>query len=635
MLIINWLCQNDYPVVYVSGNVKELLNYSVEEFKNPDFRFFDIVYPDDAHRIKKDVQANTNENKDTYSHAPYRIKKKNGDYIWVLVYTITVKDENGNITNYLGYLVDISDHISTQKELGKAIETAEQSNRKLNIIVENLKGIIYRCSNNKDRTMEYISPAVLGLTGYTEKEMTLNNEISWGAIIFASDRENVSEEIQKAIAQQQYFSISYRIIDKQGALKWVWEQGLGIFKNNKLIAVEGFIHDITEQKNIENELINARIKAEQSSMLQTEFLQNMSHEIRTPMNGIVGFARLLVEEDLTKDTIKNYTNIISASSEQLLKIIDDILEISKLETKQIVADKNEVNLNNLLTNIFITFDTKAKENRTPLYLRKPLNDIQITIISDELKLNKIISNILENSIKYTSQGFIELGYTLKDQKIIIYISDTGIGIEPAKQRKIFERFSQEEDKVEKRNGGLGLGLSIAKENAELIGGNITLDSQKGEGTTFYVEIPYTPVANEQTDEQNLIKSQNQIPLKEIFQVLVVEDEEINFLFLETILGKHVPKIIVTHAKNGQEAVDMIKENMTFDLILMDIKTPILNGYEATKLIKAINTHIPVIAQTAYSTQEDKEKAIEAGCCDFITKPIRKEELFAKIKLYIK
>lgn len=377
-----------------------------------------------------------------------------------------------------------------------------------------------------------------------------------------------------------------------------------------------------ENKKQRNELIKAKEKAEESDRLKTEFINNMSHEIRTPMNAILGFTEFLKTPDLSKSKQMNYISIIQNSGNQLLRIIDDILEISRLGTNQIKIIETEINLNDMLMQHFSFFDIKAKENKTPLYLHKGLDDENSIILSDELKLNKIISNLLENALKFTHYGYIEFGYTLnKEQSAIeIFVKDTGIGIKPESKEIIFKRFSQEEKGLTRKVGGLGLGLSIAKENAELLGGEISFVSEKGQGTTFFVKIPYKTLNTKNEDE-------NQTNDKNYPQILIVEDEEANYLFLETILyNKFNQKLNILHAKNGKDAVDICLSNDFSPLIFMDLKMPVMNGFEATKLIKKINPSLKIIAQTAYSTQADKNKAIDAGCDYVISKPINVNEL---------
>jgi len=373
-----------------------------------------------------------------------------------------------------------------------------------------------------------------------------------------------------------------------------------------------------------SELTKAKEKAEGSDRLKTEFLNNMSHEIRTPMNGILGFSNMLNEPDLEVEKRKYFVNIIQNSGNQLLHVIDDILEISRLGTKQVTVIDEEVCLNDLLLELFSIFDIKAKENKTPLYLKKELSDKQSTIITDKSKLNKILSNLLENALKFTNEGFIEFGYNLKSEdksvELEIYVKDTGIGINPKKHKLIFERFEQAEKELTKKVGGLGLGLSIAKENSELLGGKISVKSKLMEGATFYITMPFKPVYVDLKSEV----SQNK------YTILIAEDEEVNYMYIETILTDILKldcKII--HAKNGLEVIDFCKNNEEIDIILMDLKMPVLNGYEATKEIRKFNSNIPIIAQTAYTSEGDREKAILAGCNEFISKPINKE-LFSDI-----
>ena len=384
---------------------------------------------------------------------------------------------------------------------------------------------------------------------------------------------------------------------------------------------------LNEEYQTQNEeLLFAIGKAEESNKLKSEFINNMSHEIRTPMNGILGFSDLLNEKTITEAKRQHYLKIIQNSGNQLLHVIDDILEISRLGTKQVKPQIKEICLNDLLLELFSIFDIKAKENKTPLYLKKSLSDTDSTILTDTHKLNKILGNLLENALKFTNNGFIELGYKLENDSIVIHVKDTGIGIYPENQVLIFERFSRGGKEISQNESGLGLGLSIARENAKLIGGKITLTSQKGQGSTFYLSIPYKPT-NPVSIAKPHYNSQIQNTNKEKQQtILVVEDEEVNFMYLEILLNSFDDKLTIIHAKNGKDAVDIYKKNENINLILMDIRMPIMNGIDATKKIRELNQFVPIVAQTAFTTNEDKEEAMAAGCNDFISKPIKKEVL---------
>ena len=471
-----------------------------------------------------------------------------------------------------------------------------------------------------------VNEASLNLFGVKNKEQLIkhlrstNNTKSYNAL---------KQEFLAISNNQKEFRTEAEFVDVDGNIIYALVK-LAII-NNKGSAIASII-DITQIKNVEKELIISKEKAEESNRLKTEFLNNMSHEIRTPMNGILGFSQLLNNEELTSIKRKYYISIIQNSGNQLLNVIDDILEISRLGTKQVKLIEKEVCLNDLLLKLFSIFDLKAKENKIPLYIKNGLSDKESTILTDKTKLEKIISNLLENALKFTNKGYISFGYLLVNNNIDIFVKDTGIGIKYDKQDIIFERFSQEEKELSKNIGGLGLGLSIAKENTELLGGEISVESTKWKGSTFKVSIPYKPV-NKICEEKKINEKEKEMDTK--FNILVVEDEEVNYLFIEILLTEKLNlNCSILHAKDGKEAVEICQNNTNIDFVLMDINMPIMNGYDATKSIKKLVPNLPIIAQTAYSTPEDKEKAFNAGCNDFITKPISKQVLNSVIQKYL-
>jgi len=453
--------------------------------------------------------------------------------------------------------------------------------------------------------------------------------------IHPDDVDYIVESINESARNQTVYNSQFRVILPGKGLRWRQCNAMPERLDDGSTLWHGIITDITEKMIIQQELIQAKEKAEESNRLKTEFLNNMSHEIRTPMNGIIGFSELLDEPDITEAKRAYYAKIIQNSSKQLLRIIDDILEISTLETKQIRVVEAELCLNDLIMELFAAFNPRSKELNIPLYIKKGLHENESRIIADRSKLHRILANLLENALKFTNEGFIELGYDIRENNLILYVKDTGMGISPESHDLIFERFSQEDKEISYKHGGLGLGLSISKENARLMGGDITLSSVKGEGSTFFVTLPYKPVKKVEENPAGGFVEAAPSPQTERYTVLVAEDEEVNFLYLEVLFGtikKNTYTLI--HAKNGKEAVDICMENHDIDLVLMDIKMPVMNGHEATEKIKAVLPGLPVIALTAYSTEADREIALNHGCDDFVSKPLNREKFLALIHKHL-
>ena len=573
---------------------------------------------------------------------PYEIEgiKKDGSYFPIELEAKNVKDKDDNRTIRVVAVRDITERKKAEKEITKLSIAVEQSAN--SIIITDIDGNI-----------EYTNPKFSEITGYTAEEALGQNPRILNS---GTQPKKYYVKLWQTITKGESWKGEFYNKKKNG--EYFWEQVTITPLKNEKKEITNFLaikEDITARKIAEQELklqneeysaLNeeyksqneelklAKEKAEESDQLKTEFIHNMSHEIRTPMNGILGFSSFLNDPNLNEGKRKQFVNIIQNSGNQLLRIIDDILEISRLGTKQVKVIEKEVVLNNFLLQQFSIFEIKAKENKIPLYLKKGLSDKQSSILTDETKLNKILSNLIDNALKYTSEGFIEFGYQLKNTELEIYVKDTGIGIKKENQETIFVRFSQEEKELSKNVGGLGLGLSIAKENAELLGGKITLQSEKGKGSTFIVTIPYKPVFSEKikniinNDKKEITEKQNN------YIILIVEDEEVNYLYLETLLENLELNLKILHAKNGKEAVEMCKQNSEIDFVLMDMKMPIMNGFEATKLIKEFQPNLPIVAQTAYSSEEEKVQAFSAGCDDFISKPISKETLSDIINKYL-
>lgn len=405
----------------------------------------------------------------------------------------------------------------------------------------------------------------------------------------------------------------------------------------KEIAVRKEIEITLKQKNLEaeknlqqsiilnHELEKSKLHAEESDRLKTAFLHNISHEIRTPMNAIVGFSGFLLDDDLDSDKRKSFIEIIVKSSNQLLHIITDIIRISSIQTGQEKVNESEIKLNETLHKIYDQFKPEASDKEIALTLNTTLPDDSVNILTDEKKFVQILTNLIHNAIKFTEEGEISFGYTIEEKNLICYIKDTGIGIPEDMHKLIFDRFCQVEDANSCKYGGSGLGLSIAEAFVQLLGGEIWLTSELGKGSVFYFSIPFKQ-RNE--NHENTPTISDSILLSKELTLLVAEDEESNFMLIEEMLSPL--NINLLRARNGLQAVE-ICNNQHIDLVLMDIKMPILNGYDATIQIKEMHKDLPIIAQTAYITNSERERALESGCSDYISKPIKKELLLEKIK----
>jgi len=374
---------------------------------------------------------------------------------------------------------------------------------------------------------------------------------------------------------------------------------------------------------------NAESKAKESDRLKSAFLQNMSHEIRTPMNGIVGFAGLLKDDDLSISQKEKYLSIITQCSDQLLNVVNDVLDLSLIETGNIEAARNSVSINKILDDYYNTYSATLNEGIS-LKLVKGLSEEDSVIVTDEVKFRQIVNNLLSNAQKFTENGSIEFGYEYKQSQIQFFVKDSGIGIDSKMHDGIFDRFRRAEIETTKTIGGAGLGLAICRGNTNLLGGKIWVDSTPGLGSSFYFTIP----VNIQISDKNIpINIDTDEPIANNNCILIAEDEDSNFLYISEILEDS--NLEIFRAINGQEAIEIYKENKKISLILMDIKMPVLDGYNATHKIREFDSDIPIIAQTAFAMSDERLKALEAGCTDYIAKPFRKNEVLSMIRKYQK
>lgn len=385
-----------------------------------------------------------------------------------------------------------------------------------------------------------------------------------------------------------------------------------------------------EKKNAESELIIAKEKAEESDRLKTSFLQNMSHEIRTPMNGILGFASLIADENISIDEIKSYAGIILNSGNRLLELLNNIIDISKIESGSISVTFSDFSVNKLILDAAEPFRNISENKNIELKISFPSDKDDIVLNSDFLKVYQIINNLLSNAIKFTNQGFVEIGYRIVGSVIEIFVKDTGVGIPENHRDKIFNRFYQADTSLNRGFEGAGLGLSISKGLAGLLGGDIRFESEKDKGSVFYFTLPLQkPLISEPVKEIKKIEESDKDTL-----ILIAEDDETSFNYIKAVL-KLAGYNKLIRARDGIEAVDICSKNKNIKLVLMDIKLPGMNGLDATHNIKKNRPNLPIIAQTANAFTHDREEALQAGCDAFISKPMRKEDLYEIIARCLK
>lgn len=434
----------------------------------------------------------------------------------------------------------------------------------------------------------------------------------------------LDETLDRLLKYNETYEIEFEIKRvNDGTIRSIYSKAeLVVEPDYEQVKVIGVIQDITERKKNERELIHAKEKAEESDRLKTAFLHNISHEIRTPMNAIVGFSALLGEPDVDENSKKSYIEIIMQSSNHLLSIITDIVDISNIEANLIKTVKNEVNINSMLKSLCSQFFPKSYEKRIDLSCETSLKETDSLILTDRTKLTQILSNMISNALKFTDKGSINVTCKPVNNFLEFSVSDTGIGIPAQYHDRVFDRFFQVQNNVKRLYEGTGLGLTISKAYIKLLGGDIWLSSEPGKGTTFFFTIPYEKVVPKTVSLQEKKTPDNFVfPSKKV--ILVAEDIESNFKLIKYFLSGANTELL--HANNGKEAVERCLSGESIDLILMDIKMPVMDGYTAVKLIREKNIQIPIIAQTAYA--DDREKAFECGCTGFISKPFDKKSLF--------
>ena len=436
---------------------------------------------------------------------------------------------------------------------------------------------------------------------------------------------------------EDYWLETYDMVDKSGTAIRFENYSKQVNKYFNILAwkirphtIAVLFSDVTERI-IKEEFINnqnkklrkAEEKAKENEALKSAFLSNMSHEIRTPLNAILGFSSLLNRENISIEQRKKYVDLIQLGGSRLLRILSDVADMSKLDTKQFSLIYDSCNLNTLIRNLVAQFKLTADQVHNHMDVDFGLSDSESELLTDETRLMQIFSNLIVNALRYTKNGTITIGYVLEGDTLQLFVKDTGIGIAKKHHKTIFDRFVQVKNT---NSSGTGLGLSIIKEIIELMAGEIWVESAKGQGAEFYFNLPYLKGLNANI---NLAKGVKKDVKKENPTILIAEDEHINFLYLEALF-EDLPFNII-HAKNGLEAVEMATKHPNISMIFMDLRMPKKNGAQAVKDIRKTKTKIPIIALTAYAMEDDNKKLLNEGFDALLTKPFSKDEITTLIK----
>lgn len=451
-------------------------------------------------------------------------------------------------------------------------------------------------------------------------------EFEGGLVDFSATEFPVAaaKAIQKLIGIKKIYTIGINKDDSLLAAIHIFSRDKNVNILDDTPFVETFVNQaslVLQKFMIKEELIKAKEKAEESDRLKSNFLQNMSHEIRTPLNAIVGFSQLMTEPQLTEEEYKVYAEQIQSGSDRLTGVIKDIIEISQLHSGQAEITDTEFDLIGLISELNESMSEKAKNKNLELKVVQKIEQKKYYIETDREKLRAILVHLIDNAVKFTPKGSVKIITAIRDDRLHFSVSDTGIGISPETQKIIFEPFRQSETDTRRKFGGNGLGLSLVRAYVDLLGGTINLESQVNKGTTVTIALPFRAKA---AGEKAKVSGSNTGAIKNVNNkkdiVIIAEDEYANFMYLKKLIKGD--NIDVLHAKDGNEVIDLCRNDSAVNLIFMDIKMPNMDGHTAAKMIKEFRPDLPIIAQTAYATESDKLRFADVFD-DYLTKPIEK------------
>ncbi len=602
-------------ITFLIGNIQNLLGISPEKMKtmNPVELMEYFKVPEEYKKLTFDKFYQAVENREPSVNYHYPIEL-NGEWRYFENQEQLIYDSSGALLETIGVIRDVT-------ERQKAIDAIRAEKMFSDMLIESLPGIFYmfdanfrplRWNRNKAR-----------LLGLSDEEMKTHNTLNF---IADSDKMKLVESFKKVMIEGEAEEI-VRIIDHQG------QQHAYLLTGKRLDTPGGPLLlgvgiDNSEQFRIQEELKVAKEKAEESDRLKSAFLNNISHEFRTPMNAILGFAELLCQSSASKENCDFYAFRIRESCMRLLDIVSDIVEISQIQSNPPPLMEHSVDIEEMIREIIDQFTLKADSKSLQLDFEIQSSEGKLMVKADRYKLFRSVKHLVHNAIKFTPQGFVKVGCYCDGKSLVISVKDNGVGISPEMQALIFQPFKQINALASLNSSGNGIGLALVKAYIELMNGRIELESEPGKGSVFSIYVPVEgkqlvpSMPNFNTQETKTIRK----------TILVVDDEEINFLYLESLLKPLGAEI--RYAANGQDAISFLAEGLNVDLVLMDIRMPGLDGYQVTRRIKELYPRLPVIAQTAYIMRQELNRVIEGGFDDYIEKPIAKDQLLRVVSRFI-
>jgi PAS domain S-box-containing protein len=675
-------------IEYVNSEFSNFTQYSPEEIVGK----ISWIFNQKHHTEASYQQMWESLNSQQVWHKEQQNRKKDGSLFWENVTVFPLVESEGETRNYIIINDDITEKQNLVADLILAKEKAEMGEQilkeqkdEIELNNERLESLLRISSYPTDSTQDLLDFAL------NEAIILTRSKIGYIYFYNESSRQFILNTWSKSVmkectvlnvqtvydldktgcwgeAVRQRKPIMINDYESENEMKRGVPEGhvklhrfltIPVIMDHKIVAVAGVANKMTDYNNsdirqmtllmdnvwkmserftlMEN-LRSAKEKAEESDRLKSAFLANMSHEIRTPMNGILGFTELLKEPDLDGENQQFYIKIIEESGARMLNLMNDIMDISRIEAGEVIVKLATCDVRRQLQYIHDFFTKEANSKGIELMVRSLLTFEEARITSDEQKLEAILVNLVKNAIKFTQKGQIEIGCQKAGSFLQFYVKDSGVGIDPQHREIIFHRFRQGSESLSRPYEGAGLGLAISKAYVEILGGRIWVESNKDEssgatGSTFFFTLPGKLEVTEDSPDGEPSGYERAPRLHNDLKVLLVEDDEFSMNLLEIITGEFSKEIYT--ATNGEEAIEVFNQHPDIDLILMDMKMPVMDGFEATRKIRQFNKEVIILAQTAYSMIGDRERVMAVGCNDYLTKPVNKEELRSLVKIHIK